>query len=100
VLRLPQIEVADTTDQQVAGGKVEKTPQDIHRRGGQAHSRWRCEGTLESMARDSIAEMGQGVRQECAPEEVRHIVVPAHLLLLPSYSGCQTDGSSSQESPQ
>src|ERR1019366_9483505 len=30
------------------------------------------------MPRDPIAEMGQGVREECAPEEVRHIVVPAH----------------------
>ena len=30
------------------------------------------------MARDAIAEMGQRVRKECAPEEVRYIVVPAH----------------------
>jgi hypothetical protein len=28
--------------------------------------------------RDPVAEMGQGVREECAPEKVGHVVVPAH----------------------
>ena len=37
---LAQIEAADATDQQVADGQVEQAPQDIHRRGRQAYSRW------------------------------------------------------------
>ncbi len=71
MLRLAQIETADTTDQQVADGKVEQAPQNIDRRGGQAYTGWRCEGTLESMSGDAIPEMGQRVRQERASEKVR-----------------------------
>ena len=74
---LAQIETADTADKQVADGKVEESPKDIDHRGRQSYSGWRCEGALEGMAGDPIAEMRQGVREECAPEEVRHIVMPA-----------------------
>jgi hypothetical protein len=46
------------------------------------------------MARDPIAEMGQRVREECAPEEVRHIVIPAHccslLIAEPMVAGLRT----------
>jgi hypothetical protein len=35
---LSQIEGADTTDKKVADGKVEKPPQDVDYRGGQAYS--------------------------------------------------------------
>src|SRR5271157_4486260 len=49
------------------------------------------------MARDPIAEMGQGVREECAPEKVRHVVVPAHACSLlaaePSYCGSNFSGA-------
>ena len=38
VLSLAQIEAADATDEQVADCKVEETPQDIDRGGGQAYS--------------------------------------------------------------
>jgi hypothetical protein len=78
VLGLAEIETADTADEQVADGKVEKAPQDIDCRGRQAHSGWRCKGALERMSRDPVAEMGCGVREEYSPEEVRHIVVPTH----------------------
>ena len=75
---LAQIEFADPADQQVPDGKVEEAPQDIDPRGGQAFPGRRREGTLEGMARDPIAEMGQSIREEHAPEKVRHVVIPAH----------------------
>src|ERR1019366_10801289 len=78
VLGLAQIETADTADEQVADSQIEKAPQDIDRRGRQPFPRRVRERTLEGMARNPIAEMRQGVREECAPEEVRHMVVPAH----------------------
>jgi len=49
VLGLAEIEAADTADKQVGDGKIEKAPQDIDRRGRQAHSGGRCEGALEGM---------------------------------------------------
>jgi hypothetical protein len=33
---------------------------------------------LERVPRDPVAEMGQGVREEHAPEEVRDMMVPTH----------------------
>jgi hypothetical protein len=44
-----QTEVADTTDEQVADGKVEEAPEDIDRRGRQTFPGRRCEGALEGM---------------------------------------------------
>ncbi len=37
-----------------------------------------CEGTLEGVARDAIAQMRQRVREEGAPEEVGQVVAPSH----------------------
>ena len=37
---LAQTEAADTTNEQVADGKVEEAPEDIDHRGGQAHPGW------------------------------------------------------------
>ena len=75
---LAQFEAPDPAHQQIADGKVEEAPQDIDRRGRQPYPGRGREGTLEGMARDPIAEMGQGVGEEAAPEEVRQVVVPAH----------------------
>ncbi len=73
-----QFEVPDPAHKQIADSKVEEAPQDIDRRGRQTYP-WRGrEGTLEGMARDPIAEMGQRVCEEGAPKEVRQVVVPAH----------------------
>lgn len=82
VRRLAQIKTADTTDEQISDGEIEQAPRDIDHRGRQAHAGRRCERALERMPGDPIAEMGQSVREEYAPEEVRKIVVPAHGLLL------------------
>ena len=75
---LVQVEVPDPAHQQIADSKVEEAPQDIDRRGRQPDTGRGREGTLEGMARDPIAEMGQRVREEGAPEEVGQVVVPAH----------------------
>ena len=75
---LAQVEAADATDEQVGDGKVEQAPKDIDRRGGQAFAGRRCEGTLEGIARYSIDKMGHCVGQECAPEEVGDVMIPAH----------------------
>lgn len=82
VLVFAQVEVAHTTYKQISDGEVEQAPRDIECGRGQSHSRRRGEGALEGMPRDSIAEMGQSVCEERAPEEVRHKMVPAHQLLL------------------
>ena len=77
MLGLAQIEVAHTTNQQVADGKVEEAPQDIDHRGGQAYPGRGCKWALEGVPRDPVAEMGQRVREECASKKVGHVVVPA-----------------------
>src|SRR5579863_5722158 len=73
-----QVEAADTTDEQIGDCKIEKAPEDVDRRGGQAFARRGCKRTLKGIARDSIDEMGHRVGQECAPEEVGQVVIPAH----------------------
>jgi len=78
MLGVAQIEAADPTDQQVGDDKIEEAPQHIDQCGGQADSRWRCEGALERVSRNPIAKMGQRVRKECAPEEIPQIMVPTH----------------------
>jgi hypothetical protein len=78
MLRLAQFEVPNPAHQQIADSKVEEPPQNIDRRRRQPYSRRGGEGTLEGMARDPITEVGERVRDENAPEEVRQIVVPAH----------------------
>ena len=90
VLGLAQIEAAHTTDKQVADGEVEEAPQDIDHRRGQAYPRGGSEGALEGLPRNPVAEMGQGVREERAPEKVGHVVVPAHRRFSPE---CRADGS-------
>ena len=75
---LAQFEVPDPAHKQIADSKVEQAPQDIDRRGRQSYAGRGREGALKGMARDPIAEMGQRVREEGAPEEVRQVVVPAH----------------------
>ena len=74
---LAQFEVPDPAHKQIADSKVEEAPQDIDRRGRQPYPGRGGEGTLEGMARDPIAEMGQRVHEKGAPEEVRQVVVPA-----------------------
>ena len=69
MLGLAQIKAAHTTDEQVADGEVEDAPQDIDLGGGQAYPGWCCEGALESMPRNPIAEMGQRIREECPPKK-------------------------------
>jgi hypothetical protein len=68
---LAQIEAADATDKQIADDEIKETPRDIDYRGGQAFPGRRCKRTLEGMPRDSIAEMGQSIREKRASEEVR-----------------------------
>jgi hypothetical protein len=77
---LAQIEVPDTADEQIGNGKIEETAHNIDRRRGQAYPGRRREGALEGISRDSVAEMRQGVRQEYAAEEIRNIVIPAHVV--------------------
>lgn len=75
---LAQFEVPDPAHQQIADSQVEEAPQDIDRRGRQPHPGRGREGTLESMTRDPVAEMGQCIREESTPEKVSQVVVPAH----------------------
>ena len=75
---LAQIEVPGPAHQKVADRKVEETPQDIDHRGRQSHPRRPREGTLKGVAGDPIAEMGQDVRQESAPEKVGQVMKPPH----------------------
>ena len=75
---LTQLKVPDLAHKQISDSKVEDAPQDIDRRRRQPYPGRGREGALESMARDPVAEMGQRVREEGAPEEVRQVVVPAH----------------------
>src|SRR5208282_1170836 len=75
---LAQVEIADAADEEIADGEVEKAPEDVDRRGGQAFAGWMGKGTLERAARDAIEEMGQAVGEEHAAEEIGDVVVPAH----------------------
>jgi hypothetical protein len=78
VLCLAQIKAADTTNKQVANRKVEEAPQDVDPRGRQAYPRGRCKGALKGVSRDSVAEMGQRVREEYSREKIGYVMVPAH----------------------
>jgi hypothetical protein len=78
VSRAAQIEAADPADQQIGYDKIEEAPEHIDQGGGQAHTRRCCEGALEGVPRNPVDEMGQGIRQKCAGEEVSQIVVPPH----------------------
>ena len=75
---LAQLEVADPAHKQIADSKIEEAPQDIDRRGRQPYPGRGCEGTLEGMSRDPIAQMGKRVSEEGAPEKIRQVVVPGH----------------------
>jgi hypothetical protein len=76
VLGPAQVEAPDAVDQRVADGQVEETPEDADRRGGQPLPGRRRARTLEGVPGDPIAEVGE--REKGAPEEVGHVMVPAH----------------------
>jgi hypothetical protein len=85
VQRLTQIEAADAADEQISDSSIKEPPCDIDRRGGQAYAGGRCEWALEGMSRDSVAEMRQSIREKYATDEVRYVVIPAHVFSLPVY---------------
>lgn len=69
VLALAQIKAADTAHEQIGHREVEKAPCDVDRRRGQAYAGRRCERALKGVPRDSVAKMGQRVREERAPKK-------------------------------
>src|ERR1700733_5790063 len=88
VARGPQSKIADAPDEHVADDDVEKAPEHVHGRRGDAFPRRLRKRALERSSHRAADEMGNGVRQKGAPKKVRYEGKPLHCqsLLFPSRS--------------
>ena len=77
MLRLAQIESANTGHQHVSDDQIEHSPQDIDHRRGQALAGRRCERALEGAAGNAAYKIGDRVCEEGPAEEPSDIVIPA-----------------------
>jgi hypothetical protein len=77
---LAQIKAADTTDEQIADGKIKEAPCDVDRRGGPAHSGWQANraptGNLQVRNRRRLCTSCPGVVE--AVEVLRKAVSLRH----------------------
>ena len=64
--------MADAAQEEVRDGEIEKTPENVDRRGGEAFAGWLGEGGLKGVSHDTADEMRSGVGEKHAAEEVRH----------------------------
>jgi hypothetical protein len=74
----PRMESTDMRDEQIPSYRVEESPDDINRCGGETFARRFCEGTLEGTSHRAGYKVRDGVCRKNASKEVRHKPKPIH----------------------
>src|ERR1700679_3107962 len=73
-----QVEVSDTADQDIGDGEVEKAPQDVDGRRGEAFAARLGEGALKRPSHRASGEVGDCVAKKHPAEKIRNERQPVH----------------------
>src|ERR1700693_3016674 len=78
MFRRAQIKIPNTKYKNISDDDVERSPQHVHRRRGEALSRRFGKGTLKRSPHYSADPMREGVYKKSDADEERHVVNPFH----------------------